>query len=296
MARGSQVFDVLGNITWDAIIAPYRDSENSLAQHHLSNLKNALPKGSLFLLDRGYGDFKLLQTIASLGCFFCIRAKKNWKVVNALIKSNRTQGYFLFHPDKNRHKEFKDKGLSLDPIPVRLLAIELITGETEYLMTTLLDSQTYASHAFRDLYHQRWDIEENYKTKKCRLNIENFTGKSLQAIFQDFHAKVFAENLTAMMVSLLEDEVEAFSLERHHDYKINFAAALAKMKFTLVLLFWRRQQGPLLDGLLNIWLTDLSCIRPGRMFERKNRGKNKKGKAKNPPKLQHFAHAYKSIC
>jgi hypothetical protein len=82
---------------------------------------------------------------------------------------------------------------------VRAIRIELASGETEILLTSLMDKDLYPHEIFKELYHLRWTVEENYKTAKCRIEIENFSGKSVESVYQDFHAKVFAMNLTAAM-------------------------------------------------------------------------------------------------
>jgi hypothetical protein len=38
--------------------------------------------------------------------------------------------------------------------------IELDSGETEVLITSLLDQTRYPYAVFKDLYHQRWPVEE----------------------------------------------------------------------------------------------------------------------------------------
>jgi hypothetical protein len=43
------------------------------------------------------------------------------------------------------------------------------------------------------------DIEENYKRLKQWVEIENFSGKSVVSVQQDFYAKMVASNLTALM-------------------------------------------------------------------------------------------------
>jgi len=50
------------------------------------------------------------------------------------------------------------------------------------------------------LYHQRWPVEEDYKLIKCRIQIENFSGKTVHSVYQDFHAKVFAKNLASILI------------------------------------------------------------------------------------------------
>ena len=67
------------------------------------------------------------------------------------------------------------------------------------LATSLLGEQTYPSTCFKHLYHLRWGVEEGYKREKCRLEIENFSGLSAHAVKQDFYAKLFVLNLTAIL-------------------------------------------------------------------------------------------------
>ena len=52
---------------------------------------------------------------------------------------------------------------------------------------------------FKKLYHLRWDIEESYKKDKHSLQLENYSGKTIIAIYQDFYANMLLENLTAIL-------------------------------------------------------------------------------------------------
>jgi hypothetical protein len=67
-------------------------------------------------------------------------------------------------------------GLSTESIKLRLVRVDLSTGTTEILITSLIDEATFPTSIFADLYQQRWDVEEDYKVMKSRLNIENFSG------------------------------------------------------------------------------------------------------------------------
>ena len=93
------------------------------------------------------------------------------------------------------------RGLPTTPIRVRLIRVPLPTCEVEVLMTSLLDAEDVPTEAFAELYHLRWAQEESYKRFKCRVEVENWSGKSALSIFQDFHAKVLALNLTAVLAS-----------------------------------------------------------------------------------------------
>ena len=44
---------------------------------------------------------------------------------------------------------------------------------------------------FKELYFLRWGVEGFYNLLKGRLNLENFTGKSLESVHQDFWSTIF---------------------------------------------------------------------------------------------------------
>jgi hypothetical protein len=50
-------------------------------------------------------------------------------------------------------------GLDTSPLSLRLVRIELDSGEVEVLITSLTDSQTYPHDIFMDLYHKRWPVK-----------------------------------------------------------------------------------------------------------------------------------------
>lgn len=134
-------------------------------------------------------------------------------------------------------------------------------------MTNLVDTKHYTIRAFKALYHARWKIEEGYKRQKSWLEIENFTGKSVLSIRQDYPARILSFNLTS--IAILAAELACDLPERTHQYQINFAQALSTMKDTLVKLLYRLVSPEGLRSLLKTLGQSLTIIRPGRSFERK---------------------------
>ena len=101
-------------------------------------------------------------------------------------------------------------------------------------MTNLLDTQRYPVPAFKALYHTRWQIEEGYKRQKSWLEIENFTGKSVLSVQQDYHARILSLNLTAIAVFATQTASRSDVTAPKIRYQINFAQALSTMKDTIV--------------------------------------------------------------
>lgn len=273
VARVSQMFDVINEVTLEAIISPKAVGERALAALHFASLK----VGDLMLLDRGYPAFWLFVLILEQGADFCARMPVGtWKVVDQFVASGLPEQIVTLDPSSEAIEECRSRGLPTDPITVRLVRVELDTGEIEVLATSLVDSVAYPVTIFKDLYHQRWPVEENYKVMKCRIEVENFSGKSVLAVHQDFHAKVFTMNLTAILAHPAQKVVEQESQGKKYSYRINMANALSKMKDTVVLLFQRTAILPILERLWQVISKTIEPIRPGRSYPRKKRVRRRK--------------------
>ena len=274
MARISHMFDVLNNITLDAIIASKSMGERTLAAKHLDHLD----KNDFILLDRGYPAFWFFQLIVSKKANFCARLPiALWtKTVENFIASNQKEQIIDLESNYSSKKECIKLGLSTKPIKIRLVRIELDSGELEILATTLIDCEIYPYEIFMDLYFKRWPIEEHYKLWKSRIEIANFTGKSVLAVKQDFYARIFINNLTAILAHPIHENISVKHKNSKFDYKINWTQALAKMKLSAILLFFRENVIQIIIGLFKLFVDNSSVIRPGRKFPRKQKFYTKK--------------------
>ena len=267
IARVSILHDVLNRVTFDANIESYQTGEQTLAWNHLEEAE--LPQKSLILLDRGYVSFHFLRHIWDLGHHFCVRVKSNLKVVKQLEASGKSEGIFRFKPSKQSREKLCGKQLA-KPLRVRVMKFRF-GKQTVYLMTNLLGTRKYPNAELGWLYHQRWQVEESFKAKKCRLKIEQFSGFSPENIRQDFHAKIFSEGLASALALEVRDKVEAYSQKTEDEYVVSLTQVLAKMKNTIALLFLRRRWRTLLDQLTIQFFKNLVARVPGRKARRKIR-------------------------
>jgi hypothetical protein len=268
VARVSQMFDPINKVTLDAIIAPKAQGERVLAAQHFIHLK----VNDLVLVDRGYPAFWLFALILKQDAQFCARMPlSGWHVVEQFVASGLPEQIVILHPGAQARKECQARQLSTKPLTVRLIRIELNTGEIEVLATSLLDVSLYPISIFKELYHQRWPVEEGYKVMKSRIEIENFTGTSKLAVYQDFYAKVFTMNLTAILAHPAQEVVRKNSQEKKYVYQVNMANALTKMKDTIVLLFQRTTILQILNRLWRAMTQVIEPIRPGRSYPHKKR-------------------------
>ena len=280
MAIGSMLYDVLNQITIDAQLAPFKSlnakksSEQVLLQKHMQKLK----EGDLLLLDRGYPSLALFFQLKAQSVDFCVRMKGTWWTEVRKFRAsseNETIVSFIL-PKKDEHKMSAYPKFTDRTIKCRLIKVELDTGETEILCTSLTDTEKYPYEQFKELYHFRWNEEEAYKLLKNRMELENFSGKTAKAIKQDFYAKIFLLTLSAAYAHPIEERVKKeykADKNRKHSQKINRTNSIAKTKDILVGLFFKKQYQKAFESFDKIVYSTRELIRPNRKNERKHHQK-----------------------
>ncbi|MDO9254198.1 MAG: IS4 family transposase [Bacteroidales bacterium] len=274
LAMVSMLYDVLNQVTIDAQIAPYASSESNLLVKHLDKVQ----KGDLLLLDRGYPSFWLLFLLKAKGVEFCVRLKDDWWLkVKDFAESAELERLVTFKLPKKDRRKLADYPEIYDiEITCRLIKVELPTGETEILCTSLTDIEKYPHEEFEPLYHYRWQEEEAYKLLKNRIEIENFSGKTAKAVKQDFHAKVFLMTLCATYAHPIEEKViQEYKADqnRKHSQKINRTNAISMTQEIIIGVLIRKQFAKALEAFDHVVAQTREIIRPGR-----NNPRNKKPK------------------
>lgn len=280
MAIGSMLYDVLNQITIDAQLSPYKNTNNKknservLLQKHMPKLRI----GDLLLLDRGYPSIVLFFELIALKVEFCVRMKGSWwKEVRAFRESDEKERIVTFTlPEKDIKKLSKYPESAIKPIQCRLIKVELDTGEIEILCTSLIDKTQYPSEQFKELYHFRWNEEEAYKLLKSRMELEDFSGKTAKAVKQDFHAKIFLLTLSAAYAHPIEEKVKKeFKADKKRKYnqKINRTNAISMTRDILVGVFIMQQYEKAFKAFDDIVYRTREIVRPNRKNKRKHRQK-----------------------
>ena len=212
-ARISHIYDPLNKIILDAIIDPYKGSERAMAIHHIKNIDQHFK--NLILFDRGYPSTTLFFAAKENNSEVVMRSPLTFLPTFAQekIKNGGIDFQIELSARKlkgNKRKEFKKQlpGLPITSvIKVRVLVIELETGEKEILITTLLDVEQYPYKIFKTLYNMRWGIEEGYKFIKIPIEIENFSTKTVNGIKQEFNGTIFISNVRALLADEAQTEI-----------------------------------------------------------------------------------------
>jgi hypothetical protein len=266
-ARLSALTDVLNRLVLDTLLVPWQQGERDLALAHLPRLK---PE-DLSLLDRGYASYELwAQFIAQPRSFVCRCPRSSFSPINQLFADNQAgrSVQVTLQPEPKKRAEMRRAGLP-ETITVRLVTVRLATGELEVLATNLLDETLYPTAQFAELYHQRWGIETYYNLIKGRLDLENFSGLSAEAIRQDLHATIFLSNLESILTQPAQRQLQQASEQRQHAAQVNHAVSFHALKSQIIALLLNEQPvSQVLPKLQRLFLANPVSSRPGRKVPR----------------------------
>jgi hypothetical protein len=278
MALSSFAYDLLNGIVLDATINAYSAAERTLAMGHILKIPPSNCAEDLYLFDRGYPSIPLIFFLMEHSKHFIMRCNTAWlSCVSKVLKSGKRDDIVEIDPmmlAKEKREEFQKllPNVSLKKkVKIRVLVIKLSTGEKEILITSLIDKKRFRHAIFKDLYFLRWGIEENYKSHKVQIEIENFSGKTPFAIEQDFHATVLTGNIRTLLAEEAESERKKIaSKEDKYEYKINknISIGILRNKIIKVLFNPKADLGLFCEETKKLMKKSVIPIRPGRNFKR----------------------------
>lgn len=274
-ARTSIAYDVLNGLILDAKIDKLESCEKELASSHLNMLD---PSNDILLFDRGYPSFWLVGLLQMKGYSFCFRLSSAWKEAFRATKLNNDQNWVLIKNDKTKGiDKIVEFGLPDKINGLRLVSFELKNGEKEMLLTNLTDDIKYTKDVMKELYNLRWGIEGCYKRLKQVVHIEYFSGRTVHAIEQDFHARTIMLN----MASMIEPHVNKINIKpelqkNRYDKKATYCQIVMKLKDFWVGLFYQNNFHGLFNKMLGFLKSSFDIERKGRSFIRNKSFKNKR--------------------
>jgi len=269
LARTLEFYDVLNGLTVSSAIEPYREGERSMLVDH----GGFLGLGDLAVLDRGFAAYWVFAWLLTRECHFCMRLPVGtWTCAQEFVLSEAKEQIIELNASTPESREHCQRlGLSTGPICLRLVRVDLPTGEVEVLCTSLLDRERFPAEVFQELYQMRWPVEEKIKRNKCRAEIENFTGKTVHSVMQDYYAKIFTMNLARLLAWPAEAEIERRHSEGKYRYQVNWASALKAIKSAFSKLFVPSRLPEMLNRLTDWFINNVEPIRPGRSYPRNHK-------------------------
>jgi hypothetical protein len=276
MARFSALVEVGSQLVWHSVLQPYCLGEGVAAADHLEHV----PEHSVTLYDRGYPSFFLFALHQQHKRDVCMRIPRGFSPeTDALFAGGPSEAIVTLKPPAEALKLCKEHGVPAAPIILRAVRVAL-PSQVEVLLTSLTDATQFPAADFGALYHRRWTIEEVFKELKSRLQMENWTGRSVLSIKQDVAARVLTKNLVAYVIAKAQQQVDAklhkqrASGETPRDRRVNHTAALHLCKCVL-LAYLLRPTVAALQPLIDEVAHQTHIVRSARSFPRtKHRGKS----------------------
>jgi len=267
-ARLSALTDVLNRIAIETYFVPRAQGERELAIQHIQRLE---PE-DLALLDRGFAGFELFASfLQARRHFVCRCPRSSFVAVNRLFEANR-EGVSVrarVRAESHQAPKIRAQGLPTE-ITIRLVTVRLSTGELEVLATDLLDERLYPVECFGELYHYRWGVETYYGLLKGRLDLENFTGLSPEAVRQDVYSTIFLSNLESIITRPANERLAEQSRELKSRQQVNHAVCFHALKSHLIaLLLSQEPVAQVIEKLEVLFLDNPTAVRPARVVPRR---------------------------
>jgi len=273
-ARLSVLYDLLNRIGLDARLESVAQSEVEVAAAQLGHVE----KGDVLIWDRGFTGFVLMAQVLARGAHFVGRCStSSFAAAQDLFRANRAGHSQMVKLVATRaHRaELKQLGLPSE-LTVRFVSVRLPTGELEVLATSLLEETLYPREEFLAVYHWRWNHETYHQMLKGRLDLENWSGQTVEAVRQDVQAAVFVSNVESLLSQEAQEQLSAQDAGRQYPAQVNRAVSYHALKERLLDLLWSAH--PLEVVLVEIqrWMrSNPVSVRPKRQLPRRPQSLNR---------------------
>jgi hypothetical protein len=267
-ARLSVLYDLLNRMGLDARLEPVATSEVDLAAAQLERVE----KTDVLIWDRGFTGFVLMARVLAHGAHFVGRcSKSSFAAAQQMFRINRAGRSKLVKLVAARDQRAELKRLSLPTeLIVRFVSVRLPTGELEVLATSLLEEKLYPTQEFPGLYHVRWNHETYHQMLKGRLDLENWSGQTVEAVRQDVQAAVLVSNLESLLSQEAQEQLSATDATRQYPAQVNRAVSYHALKERMLDLLWsRRPIKKALEEIKRSMQSNPVSVRPNRSTPRR---------------------------
>ncbi len=267
-AKTLYYYDVLNELILFPRIMPYRYGEIQMAYDGIEQIEEDM----LVIYDRYFCSYKMfaLHLWAEKEIKFVIRGKESQNAIKEFIAGGQPTALVCLSPSDAAIKGLRESGFVITKqtlLKVRLVRVEL-EKSIEVIVTNLWEEDGYQSKQFKALYFLRWGIETNISIQKNILQLETFSGLTVESVEQDFYATVFMTNLHSVLIKDAQTTVDTNTTNRKHPMKVNRNKSFGKLKVNLIPLFNNNDVENILKILHAHFIKDTLPIRKGRSFER----------------------------
>src|ERR1700751_2239796 len=209
--------------------ADFRSTKSAVKMHTLLDLRGQIPSfvhvskckmsdalpfdlitpdaGAIYVMDRGYVDFRRLHVFHAAHAFFVTRAKSN-------MKYHRVYS----HPVDKSAGITADQSIALDGFytgqdyPEHLRRIRFCDPDTNKRLVFLTNNFALPAKTIAALYKKRWQVELFFKWIKQHLRIKHFYGPSENAVKTQIWIAVSVYVLVAIIKKELQLDASLHTL------------------------------------------------------------------------------------
>jgi DDE family transposase len=232
----------------------------------------AIGPEDLVVLDRRYMDYSVLAWLEARARAYLVRCpSKGFGEVERFWRSAATDAVVTLRVTASARALVAERDLARE-LRVRLVKVELETGETEVLATSLLRAERVSRDDLKAVYWMRWGVETFYDRIKDVYEAERMSGERVHRIEQDVYGVVFLATLESIVGKEAEQELAERSRERGHRYlkQVNHAVSYSAMVDTAV--EWLCDEGVAIEEVYErlraLFKTNPTSQRPGRKHPR----------------------------
>ncbi len=269
VALASVLYDVLNRIALDAVLSHAKAYEVNLAGEHLDFVE----ENDLLLFDRNYPSYLFPAALTQQNTDFLGRcSRSSFREARAMFEPGAEESRVaILRPHHTKKKEIEALGLPAE-IKVRFVRVVPDNGEIEVPVTSLTDETEYSVNDFKEMYHLRRGTETFYGTVKGRLNLENFTGKTVEAVRQDFYSTIFASGLESVLTEDAQESLAAKSSDNKYPQTVNKAVSFNAVKNHVIGLFLKEENPETLsDKLTRLFMMNPVCVREREVPRKKSK-------------------------
>jgi hypothetical protein len=272
-ARLSVVYDLLNRVGHQTRLEPSTVGEVALAIEQIQQLESLQP-GDIAINDRGFTGYLYFAEVVRRGLHFIGRCSTGSflaaQEMFRLNRANQSRVVWLMCPPEQK-AECVRRGLPLK-MKVRFVSVRLPTGELEVLATSLLDEELYPSQEFLGVYHCRWGHETFHLMLKGRLEVENFSGRTLEAVQQDVQAAVLLANLESVLSEPTQAALDEQTQPKSQPRKVNRANSYHALKDQVLDLLYRDiPVARVIHKLMKLFQGSPVAVRPNRKVPRRRK-------------------------
>ncbi len=248
-------YDVLNKVCVSSILVSGNTYEGDAFVNMMQPLSHPTKDQTIMIFDRGFASQEMIRYLESRGQLYVIRIPRN--------SFKESQTMFI-------SQEERDKTVVIGGHQVRLVRVELSSGEVEVLATNVLNDLSVED--LKEIYHHRWGVETFFDVMKNRLGLENFTGKTLESVLQDFWSTIFVCNLEASCTHEINQELQTQEKPRKVNKSVSFNVLKNK---AFELLFTRASEEGLEQQIKELFLMNQTPYRRARETLPRNRSERR---------------------